>query len=557
MADMQGRERLWKCSAARDLPIARTDSWDGQEAQDHIFAWAGWPGEPDPGKAAQAFLAHDAADPKLKGSYKLPFADVIGGELKASSAGLRAAASRLPQTDGLPQDVRDDARKVLDAYFEKLDGGEGGKDGRSIPLYAHPARILLPHPHMHPERVARLHELARQRALDPKVFDDHPPFFFPAEISNNRVDAYYTRMHPSSLKNFARDAEKGVSLQDSHRTDQLGLGASLTGKYEEGREDGLSDGAARTLAEFYTMQGLPDTDPFITRVRGGIAKDVSIGFYPLEDGTGQPFQFRCSVCDRDMLRDPACEHIPGLPYPIYDREGNETGQQTATAWVHNAHLAEVSPVYDGATPGAAIIKASQEAEAGRMKPEVARMLEARYRIKLPGAGHVWQLAYQQHDSDRMDRMSRDIQDKSKVSEDILSIPQNPVNPVNERAAQREAETLHEQLRAQAGQIKALAAEVDTLRAQAADGAAYRKDLIAAAMAEGVRALGDKFTPETYRAVLEVAPIVTIKRMRDDWKQLGDQRFPGRRQTVDTDPRETGKNTPTKREPVVPASAYQG
>jgi hypothetical protein len=73
----------------------------------------------------------------------------------------------------------------------------------------------------------------------------------------------------------------------------------------------------------------------------------------------------------------------------------------------------------------------------------------------------------------------------------------------------------------------------------------------------VRALGDKFTPETYRAVLEVAPIVTIKRMRDDWKQLGDQRFPGRRQTVDTDPRETGKNTPTKREPVVPASAYQG
>ncbi len=206
----------WKCSAARDLPIAQTDSWDGQAAQDHIFAWAGWPDDPDAGKAAKAFLAHDDADPKLKGSYKLPFADVIGGELKASSSGLHAAASRLPQTDDLPQDVRDEARKVLDAYFEKLNKGkEDGKDGRAAAPYAFPGRILLPHPHMHPERVAHLHELARQRAMDPKVFDDHPPFFFPAEISNNRVERLlhaHASLEPEELRPRRREGREPPGL---------------------------------------------------------------------------------------------------------------------------------------------------------------------------------------------------------------------------------------------------------------------------------------------------------------------------------------------------------
>lgn len=107
----------WKVGAARDLPITEDDSWDGQAAKDSVFAWAGWPDNPDPGKAKQAFLAFDASIDTEKGAYKLPFAR-YDGELKASSSGLAAAASRLPQTD-LPQDVADAARAVLDAYQAK------------------------------------------------------------------------------------------------------------------------------------------------------------------------------------------------------------------------------------------------------------------------------------------------------------------------------------------------------------------------------------------------------------------------------------------------------
>jgi HK97 family phage major capsid protein len=101
------------------LRIVERDTWDGAAAKERIFRWAGWPDDPAPQKARKGFLVYDADDPTLKGSYKLPFADVVDGSLVAVDAGLRAAASRLPQAD-LPPDVKERARALLDAYFERM-----------------------------------------------------------------------------------------------------------------------------------------------------------------------------------------------------------------------------------------------------------------------------------------------------------------------------------------------------------------------------------------------------------------------------------------------------
>jgi HK97 family phage prohead protease len=110
----------WKCGAARDLPVEDDDSWDGPAAEKAIFAACGFDGDdPDTAKARRAFLAYDASAPKKRGSYKLPFAKLVDGELKASAAGIRAAASRLPDTD-IPQGVKDEGRKVLDGYEAKM-----------------------------------------------------------------------------------------------------------------------------------------------------------------------------------------------------------------------------------------------------------------------------------------------------------------------------------------------------------------------------------------------------------------------------------------------------
>jgi HK97 family phage prohead protease len=109
----------WKMGAARDLPLDDTDSWDGPAASKRMLDAAGFDGDsPDTAKAARGFLIHDAANPALRGSYKLPFADIVDGELKAIKGGISAAKGRLDQTDA-PAAVLDDAKAVISGYEDK------------------------------------------------------------------------------------------------------------------------------------------------------------------------------------------------------------------------------------------------------------------------------------------------------------------------------------------------------------------------------------------------------------------------------------------------------
>lgn len=116
---------VWKVGASRNLPIGGDDAWDGPAAEASIFDKADFDGDnPDLGLVRKGFLAYDSANPKLKGSYKLPFAKVVDGRLTAMPSGIKAAASRLPQTD-IPEDVQTKARAVLDDYEAKMKEGKG------------------------------------------------------------------------------------------------------------------------------------------------------------------------------------------------------------------------------------------------------------------------------------------------------------------------------------------------------------------------------------------------------------------------------------------------
>ena len=121
----------WKCGVSRTLPIDDSDGWDGPAAERSIFDWAGGK-DFDPAKARKAFLAYDAANPKERGSYKLPIAHVVDGRLRVPKGAIRAAASRLPDTE-VPDDIKTEARKVLDHYEEKAGMAKENTDGdRSI-----------------------------------------------------------------------------------------------------------------------------------------------------------------------------------------------------------------------------------------------------------------------------------------------------------------------------------------------------------------------------------------------------------------------------------------
>ncbi len=125
----------WKCGADRALPIDSGDTWDGPAAATRMLDDAGFDGDsPDLAKARRGFLAYDAGAPELRGSYKLPFADLVDGELKAMKGGVDAAAQRLSGTD-VPDAVKTEAQVVIDAYQKKMGESQGAKTGLKRGLY--------------------------------------------------------------------------------------------------------------------------------------------------------------------------------------------------------------------------------------------------------------------------------------------------------------------------------------------------------------------------------------------------------------------------------------
>lgn len=374
-------------------------------------------------------------------------------------------------------------------------------------VFAHPARVLY---QQAPADEARwLDIVTSRRAMDPAVFKDRQPVFWPAEISNRRLDSYFTRMGVSTLRNFAQGANDGVAFQNSHRWMELPLGQSVEGTFVEEGE------AARALAVFYTLPDLAingvNTSQFVDAMRAGIVQDVSVGFYGGE--------FVCDICGRDMLRDIECRHWPGFEYDV--KEGDTVRKVMATATVENALLSEVSAVYDGATPGAGVLKAQREADAGRLNSHQLRMLEARYRVRLVGkhyGGVTVPVPEDKETEQEQEDVTRSMVEGVQEAHTALMADIGSARAIL-RAAGAPDGTMVETAEWATETIK-------ELRLLADDGRRYRADLIDEALAEGARGMGKQFSPDLYRTLLDNATVPQIKALRDQWRAMGDNQFAG-------------------------------
>jgi hypothetical protein len=511
-------------------------SWDGGEAQAAIWSWAGWHGNAPPsasgGKTRQGFVVYDADNPNQKAGYKLPFAKPVNGSLHAVANGVRNAKSRLPQTDGLSAETKQAAESFLDGYMSKIQEKMREADDRALWV----ARTPL-------VRVNQdeLSQLAKDKhAFDDSIFDESPPFFWRAQASNMNLDAYGTRMMPDTLRNFAQDADNGVSFMAAHDTNTLPLGRSVSGKYYDGR----SSTGNRMEADFYTIPGLNlgavNTDDFIRGVRSGIIHDVSVGFY---GGS-----IRCSVCDSEMMPFlghlfSRCDHVPGLMYYKQNADGSDSDTKVmASGDIHGAHLAEVSAVYDGATPGAAVVGITRAmtmlTQEGTLSPEKARLVESHYRIKLPNRSMVVPgftpeapAVPPNHPGGTGDVMD-DERDTAALDTARAQGTQGAMDQVRGWLVEAGLAPTGAWDRNVERVIRETGADLVRLRPLAVDGETYRQDLINDALAEGVRALGNAFSREAYEPVLKGASIEVIKRMRDDWKSVADKELAPGRATVD-------------------------
>ena len=110
-------------SGAAGLPFAARDaSWDAAAADKRVQAWAG--GENmDWAKYGKAFFYVDEADKEKLGSYKLQFADIIDGELKAVPKAIFAVAGVLNGARGgvdIPADEQEAIKGKVAAYYSAM-----------------------------------------------------------------------------------------------------------------------------------------------------------------------------------------------------------------------------------------------------------------------------------------------------------------------------------------------------------------------------------------------------------------------------------------------------
>ncbi len=342
------------------------------------------------------------------------------------------------------------------------------------------------------------------------------PHFFRAEISSARTDAYHTHMAKSTLENFAGDAKRGISFLDSHDAHKLGFGQSLMGIYQD----------ERVIADFYTVPGVKfggqhsyqSTDDFIRALQAGLVRDVSVGFY---DG-----DMICDLCGNSFYDYANCQHWPGQAYEVEEKS------VVSTFAIENAHLAEVSAVYDGATPGAMILRANEMANRGMLDPEQIGKLETQLRIKINTGQRIWPV------KENLTRGVKPMDENEKMLEKISEIV--TVSGVrNEDLAEA---------------VQTLADENTRLVTLADEGQEYRKDLIKQALAEGVRAMGETFPAETYEKMMMSADPSQIKILRDSWAKQASEIFTAGRKTVDAETAPEAAPAPTAG--TVPASAYK-
>lgn len=120
----EDEKELKKALPYQDLPLASKDlKWDAPEAKKRIMKWAGgdnWSSS----KYSKAFMLV-SGDGKNLGDYRLPYADIVDGSLKAIPKGIFAVAGAIAgaRTGGMniTAEEKSKVQSQLKKYYAKLD----------------------------------------------------------------------------------------------------------------------------------------------------------------------------------------------------------------------------------------------------------------------------------------------------------------------------------------------------------------------------------------------------------------------------------------------------
>ncbi|PFP29400.1 hypothetical protein COJ96_10880 [Bacillus sp. AFS073361] len=353
-------------------------------------------------------------------------------------------------------------------------------------------------------------EKINRHTLEPLKKED--VFTFSGVCSNDRLDSYMTKMDPvTTLKNYYEDLIRGVPLMDGHDIRKSPYGRSFDAEYQTSTETGSDTNAVRGhwyIIPGITVNGVPTNDE-IRSIRGGIKKDMSVGF------TDE--RYRCSSCGKDLF-DWECPHMPGLE--------DENGRMTF-AWVVDARLREVSTVYTGATPGAYIDKARAYFSQGQISQQNIIKLERQYQIRLDdGKRSIFMPKKEGNELNLLEQIRAALKDNTVEKARIYEVLQS------EGETFRQPEDIA--IRNELGDL-AKPEAIRQLKKEAEMGRQYVSDLIDKAVQARVKVQGTEFDSEKYKQMLiRVNDVEFLKEELESYEKLAVEKFVPGRQTKPED-----------------------
>jgi len=123
-------EEITERSSDLSLHSNRNRAWDGNAARNRMLDHAVSDGTIGVDKASQGF-ALVTGDPQNRGSYKLPFADIISGEKVVVYSGVVAALQMVSKVKGASEDEKSAAQKFLETQKERF-GNDDSEEGCQI-----------------------------------------------------------------------------------------------------------------------------------------------------------------------------------------------------------------------------------------------------------------------------------------------------------------------------------------------------------------------------------------------------------------------------------------
>lgn len=420
-------------------------------------------------------------------------------------------------------------------------------------------------------------QLEKINALAKRTLSADEVFVFPNKLAGDMViPERYIQLHKTLLEVFKQDAIKGVSLMVDHSwapSGLFGMGGRPRGAFTYGRSfdaklrHGDTDSEKWALdAWFYMVKGMEidgiNTNSLIYGIESGTLFDTSIGW-----GADT---HECSICHKDIRRYSECEHYPGKTYDVNGEE--------KLCWdiaKPPGFLMEDSLVFDGAYPTAGVLSVVGEGGRGVSSPfaMVENIKEVPFGVRtyhVMSAGRETLITYAKKDdlakgnvftvpdlsnlkgggekvSEKKCIFGADgltfVNEKGEVEfsviptgEQLMALP--VVNEMLDKAVAEalanvpKLEGISDAFMSQAQVVEKLGKELpaDKVLSYAKEGESYMSQLIDDAVAMGVRAQGNDFPAETWKATFGGMGSQQIKDIMATFEKQAKEDIPAGRQT---------------------------